>query len=451
MNPIDDPFDTTPPGVDLDTERAVLGGMITAPAVIDIVDGMLTAADFSSERHAALYDVLTTMRATGHTIDPFTLADWLSRQGNLERIGGRPEIFKLAGVAGTSLNTERYAEIVHDNAVRRRVYQAGATIRQLAREGFGEIDDLLDGAAQALGGASAGAAGSMDADLIGSDADTLFAEIDHARTHGPEQGTPTGFIDLDNMTGGFHPGQMIIIAARPAVGKSTLALDIARAVTREGRRALFFSLEMSRREVQQRWLSAEARVGLHHIRTGAITDESRAKLDTVRAQLAKVPLAIDATPGRTVAQIRAISRREAAAGGLGLVVVDYLQLIEPASAGSGRRPENRQVEVSTMSRSLKLLAKELGVPVIVVCQLNRGPEQRTDKRPTKADLRESGSLEQDADIVLLLHREDAYDPHSARAGETDLIIDKNRSGPVGTVTVASQLHYARFVDMAGGF
>ena len=257
-------------------------------------------------------------------------------------------------------------------------------------------------------------------------------------------GVPTGFQDLDALTNGLHTGQMVIIAARPAVGKSTLALDLARAAAvKHGLTAAFFSLEMSRNEITMRLLSAEARVALHAMRSGTMNDDDWTRLARRMSEVSEAPLFIDDSPNMSMMEIRAKCRRLKQQHDLRLVVIDYLQLMT-----SGKRVESRQVEVSEFSRSLKLLAKELGVPVVALSQLNRGPEQRTDKKPMVSDLRESGSIEQDADVVILLHREDAYEKESPRAGEADLIVAKHRNGPTATITVAFQGHYSRFVDMA---
>jgi replicative DNA helicase len=237
---------------------------------------------------------------------------------------------------------------------------------------------------------------------------------------------------------------MVVIAARPAIGKSTLALDLARAAAVKHRMAaVLFSLEMSRNEITMRLLSAEARVPLHAMRTGQMGEEDWTRLARRMSEVVDAPLFIDDSPNMSMMEIRSKCRRLKQRHDLRMVIVDYLQLMS-----SPRRVENRQQEVSEMSRSLKLLAKEIDVPVVAISQLNRGPEQRNDKRPLLSDLRESGSIEQDSDVVILLHREDAYERESPRAGEADLIVAKHRNGPTTTVTVAFQGHYSRFVDMA---
>jgi replicative DNA helicase len=257
-------------------------------------------------------------------------------------------------------------------------------------------------------------------------------------------GVPTGFAELDNVTNGLHPGQMIVIAARPAIGKSTVGLDLARSASiKHGLTSAIFSLEMSRNEIAMRLLSAEASIALNHLRSGTMSDADWQKLARKMSAVSEAPLFIDDSPNMTMMEIRAKCRRLKQRHDLRLVVIDYLQLMS-----SGKKVESRQQEVSEFSRSLKLLAKELEVPVVAISQLNRGAEQRTDKKPMMSDLRESGSIEQDADMVLLLHREDAYERESPRAGEADFILAKHRNGPTANITVAFQGHYSRFVDMA---
>jgi replicative DNA helicase len=279
--------------------------------------------------------------------------------------------------------------------------------------------------------------------------ETAIDEIEAAKGRGGLMtGIPTGFAELDELTNGLHPGQLIIVAARPALGKSTLALDFARACSiKHNLPSVIFSLEMGRNEIAMRLLSAEARVALHHMRSGSMTDEDWTRLARQMPAVTEAPLYIDDSPNLSMMEIRAKCRRLKQRNDLQMIVIDYLQLMQ---TGGSRRPESRQQEVSEMSRNLKLLAKELEVPVIALSQLNRGPEQRTDKKPMVSDLRESGSIEQDADMVILLHREDAYEKESPRAGEADLIVAKHRNGPTATITVAFQGHYSRFVDMANG-
>jgi replicative DNA helicase len=272
---------------------------------------------------------------------------------------------------------------------------------------------------------------------------TALDQIEKLQSGELAEGIKTGFKDLDALTNGFHPGNMIVIAARPAVGKSTLGLDIARhASITNGDCSVIFSLEMSRSEITMRMLSAEARVALNNIRSGALSDEEWSRLARRMGEINEAPLFIDDSPNLSMMEIRAKARRLKQRHDLKLVVIDYLQLMT-----SGKRVENRQQEVSEFSRQLKLLAKELNVPVVAISQLNRSPEQRSDKKPLLSDLRESGSIEQDADLVILLHRDDLYDSQN-RSGEADLIVAKHRNGPTKTITVASLLHFAKFGDIA---
>lgn len=270
-------------------------------------------------------------------------------------------------------------------------------------------------------------------------------EIDAiASNGGVARGVPTGFTELDEVTNGLHAGQMIIVAARPGVGKSTLGLDFLRSCSIKHRMAsVIFSLEMSKSEIVMRLLSAEAKIKLADMRSGRMSDEDWTRLARRMSEISEAPLYIDDSPNLTMMEIRAKARRLRQKSDLRLVVVDYLQLMS-----SGKKVESRQLEVSEFSRHLKLLAKELEVPVVAISQLNRGPEQRTDKKPMLSDLRESGSLEQDADMVILLNRPDAFERDDPRGGEADFILAKHRNGPTKTVTVAHQLHLSRFTNMA---
>ena len=269
-------------------------------------------------------------------------------------------------------------------------------------------------------------------------------EIESAQNRGGDMtGIATGFTDLDSYTHGLHPGQLIIVAARPAVGKSTFALDIARhAAVKQKKATIFFSLEMGRAEIAMRMLSAESSIYLQSMRKGTVTEADWAKLASVRGSINDAPLFIDDSPNMSLVEIRAKCRRLAQQVDLKMVVIDYIQLMS-----SGKKVESRQQEVSEFSRALKLLAKELGIPVVALSQLNRQAEQSKDKRPEISHLRESGSLEQDADVVVLLHREGIYERDHPRAGEADIILAKQRNGPTGTVVVAFHGQYSRFVNM----
>jgi replicative DNA helicase len=373
-----------------------------------------------------------------------TVAAELGRIGELSRIGGANYLHTLVSMVPTAANANYYGRIVREQAILRRLVEAGTRIVSMGYGGQGDVDEMVDRAQAEVYDVTDRRTAEDYVPLRDIMGDTLN-EIEAISNRGGEMvGVPTGFTDLDALTNGLHPGQLIILAARPAIGKSTLGVDIARTASiKHGLTSVIFSLEMSRNEIVMRLLSAEAQVPLHHMRAGTMSDADWAKLAGKMGVVSEAPLFIDDSPNMTLMEIRAKCRRLKQRHDLRLVVVDYLQLMT-----SGKKVESRQQEVSEFSRSLKLLAKELEVPVIAISQLNRGPEQRTDKRPMLSDLRESGSLEQDADMVVLLHREDAYERESPRAGEADFIVAKHRNGPTATVTVAFQGHYSRFVDMA---
>jgi replicative DNA helicase len=438
-------FERVPPH-DRAAEQSVLGAMqLSKSAIGDAVDSLRSPADFYFANHQTIYRTILDLYGRNEPADPITLGRELAKTGDLERIGGAPYLHHLVQQVPSALAAEHYAGIVRDLAEFRDIGTAGVQITELGYQAQGDIDQAKESAAAALDSALAGREESHGA-FIGDALEEHLDALEARRNGGDIRGVPTGFSDLDQLTDGLHPGQMVIVAGRPAMGKSTLALDFARAASIEhGRQTMFFSLEMSREELNDRVLSAEARVGLHHLRSGNVTDDDWTRIARRISDVSAAPLFIDDTHGQTLASIKAKCRRHQQRHGLDLVVIDYLQLL---GTGTSRRHDNRQQEVSELSRGIKLLAKELNVPVVILAQLNRGLEQRQDKKPVLSDLRESGSLEQDADVVILVHREDAYERESPRAGEADLIVAKHRNGPLATITVAAQLHYSRFVDMA---
>ncbi|MFC4554765.1 replicative DNA helicase [Georgenia faecalis] len=437
-------YDRTPPQ-DIAAEQSVLGGMLLSKdAIADVVE-VLRGQDFYRPAHEMVYDAILDLYGRGEPADAVTVSAELTKRGEIGRIGGAPYLHTLISSVPTAANAGYYARIVREQAVLRRLVEAGTRIAQLgyATDG-GDVDELVN-SAQAEVYAVTERRTSEDYVPLRDTINLTMEEIEKASNRGVGMvGVPTGFADLDTLTNGLHPGQMIIVAARPAIGKSTLALDICRSASiKHDLTSVIFSLEMSRTEITMRLLSAEAKVPLQNMRKGTMRDEDWTRVATAMSKVSEAPMFIDDSPNMSLMEIRAKCRRLKQRHDLKLVVVDYLQLMS-----SGKRVESRQQEVSEFSRALKLLAKELEVPVIAVAQLNRGPEQRTDKKPMMSDLRESGSLEQDADMVILLHREDAYERESPRAGEADLIVAKHRNGPTDTVVVAFQGHYARFIDMA---
>jgi replicative DNA helicase len=438
-------FERTPPH-DLAAEQCVLGGMLMSKDAISDVMEVIRPADHYRPAHQLVHEAILELYGRGEPADPVTVSDLLAKRGELARVGGGAYLHTLMASVPTAANAGYYARIVRERAILRRLVEVGTRIVQLGYAGDGDADELVDRAQAEIYGVTERRV-SEDFLPLSEIMPGALDEIEAIGSRGGVMtGVPTGFADLDALTNGLHPGQMIVIAARPAVGKSTLALDLARAAAVKHRMAtVIFSLEMNRNELTMRLLSAEARVQLHAMRTGQMGEEDWTRLARRMSEVADAPLFIDDSPNMSMVEIRAKCRRLKQRHDLRMVIVDYLQLMS-----SPRRVENRQQEVSDMSRSLKLLAKEIDVPVVAISQLNRGPEQRNDKRPLLSDLRESGSIEQDSDVVILLHREDAYERESPRAGEADLIVAKHRNGPTTTVTVAFQGHYSRFVDMAPG-
>lgn len=443
----DEQFDRQPPQ-DVSAEQSVLGGMLLSKdAIADVVE-VLRAGDFYRPAHQAVYDCALDLYGRGEPADPITVSAELERRGELGRVGGASYLHTLIATVPTAANAGYYAEIVAERAVLRRLVEAGTRIVQLGYHGAegAEVDEVVDRAQAAVYEVTER---RMSEDYIALEEllQPTMDEIDAIASRGGQSaGVPTGFIDLDAVTNGLHPGQMCVVAARPGLGKSTLGLDFARSCSvTHGMTSVIFSLEMSRTEITMRLLSAEARIRLADMRSGRMSDDDWTRLARRMGEISEAPLFIDDSPNMTMMEIRAKARRLKQRNDLRLIVVDYLQLMS-----SGKRVESRQQEVSEFSRQLKLLAKELEVPLVAISQLNRGPEQRTDKKPMLADLRESGAIEQDSDMVILLHRPDAFERDDPRAGEADLILAKHRNGPTTTVTVAHQLHYSRFYDMAQG-
>ena len=431
------------PPQDVPAEQSVLGAMLLSKdAIADVVE-VLRGTDFYRPAHEMVFDAVLDLYGKGDPADAVTVSAELTKRGEISRVGGATYIHTLISMVPTAANASYYAGIVRERAILRRLVEAGTKIVQMGYAGDGNAEEVVDRAQAEVYGVT-DKRSSEDYQPLSAIMEGALDEIEAIGSRGGALiGTPTGFADLDELTNGLHGGQMIIIAARPAVGKSTLALDFARAASIKSQlTTAFFSLEMGRNEITMRLLSAEARVPLHHMRTGTMTDDDWNRLARRMGEVSEAPLFIDDSPNMTMMEIRAKCRRLKQRHDLRLVIVDYLQLMQ-----SGKKVESRQQEVSEFSRSMKLLAKELDVPVIALSQLNRGPEQRTDKKPMMSDLRESGSLEQDADMVMLLHREDLYEKESPRAGEADIIIAKHRNGPTATITVAFQGHYSRFVDM----
>ena len=392
--PRDGGFDRTPPH-DVAAEQCVLGGMLLSKDAISDVMETIRPDDHYRPAHQIVHEAILELYGRGEPADPVTVSDLLNKRGELTRIGGPTYLHTLIASVPTAANAGYYARIVRERAILRRLVEVGTRIVQLGYSGDGEADELVDRAQAEVYGVTERRV-SEDYLSLSEIMPGALDEIEAIGSRGGGMaGVPTGFADLDALTNGLHPGQMIVIAARPAVGKSTLALDLARAATiKHSMPTVIFSLEMSRNEITMRLLSAESRVPLHSMRTGQMGEEDWTRLARRMSEVVDAPLFIDDSPNMSMMEIRAKCRRLKQRQDLKLVIVDYLQLMS-----SPKRTENRQQEVSEMSRSLKLLAKEIDVPVIAISQLNRGPEQRTDKRPLLSDLRESGCLTADTRIL----------------------------------------------------
>ncbi|MDH4397855.1 MAG: replicative helicase [Actinomycetota bacterium] len=427
----------------LDAEQSTLGGMLLSQEAVAEVFETVSGVDFYAPKHELIFNAVLSLFGKGEPTDVIAVTDELNKQGNLVKAGGADYLHSLTGYVPTAANAGYYAKIVADKAILRRLIEAGTRIAQAGYESQGEVEDLVNQAQAEIYKVSSQSS-REDYVPLSDSLEAAIHEIEGAQKRGGElTGVPTGFTDLDAYTHGLHPGQLVIVAARPAVGKSTFALDLARnASVKHNQATIFFSLEMGRAEIAMRLMSAESSIYLQSMRKGTVTDADWTRLAAVRGRINDAPLYIDDSPNMSLVEIRAKCRRLAQQVDLKLVVIDYIQLMS-----SGKKVESRQQEVSEFSRALKLLAKELGLPVVALSQLNRQAEQAKDKKPELSHLRESGSLEQDADVVVLLHREGIYEKDHPRAGEADLILAKQRNGPTGTVVVAFHGQYSRFVNM----
>ncbi len=438
----DDVFGGVPP-YDETAEMAVLGGMLMSNDVIAEVSEIVDVHDFYIPKHQTIYSAIVERFAAGDQVDPVLVADTLRVKQELDKVDGADYLASLVHSVPAAINAIHYAEIVHRDAMLRDVIQTGIRITQM---GFNaesaDAEQVVNLAQNSVYQLSDGHVRQDYQAIDEAVADTLnHIEDIQAGTLTP--GVPTGFHDIDDVTNGLQPGQMVVVAGRPGMGKSTLGIDFARsAALHHNLPTAVFSLEMSKLELSQRIIAAETGIPLKALRDAEnINEDEWRKLNAFQDRISQAPLYLDDSPNMSMMEIRSKCRRLSRQG-LRLVVIDYLQLMS-----SGKRVESRQQEVSEFSRSLKLLAKELEVPVVALSQLNRGAEARADRTPMISDLRESGSIEQDADVVMLVHRPDAYDSED-RPGEADIIMAKHRNGPTAVFTLAFQGHLSRFVDMA---
>ncbi|KIS03405.1 replicative DNA helicase [Paucilactobacillus wasatchensis] len=448
--------DQTPPQ-NIEAEKAVLGAaFLSGDALVEAME-YVTPEDFYRRAHQIIFQKMVDLNDQDKPIDALTMREQLDKTNQLEDIGGFSYIVELAEAVPTAANVVYYAKIVQEKAVLRKLIQTATNIVTQSYSGEEEVPDLLDEAERSI----LSVAETRNQDGFKEIKDVLkeaFEEIDRlSQNDSVVTGLSTGYPQLDKMTTGLHQDELVILAARPAVGKTAFALNIAQNVgTQTDKTVAIFSLEMSAQSLVNRMLCAEGSIDANHLRTGQLSEEEWRNLVVAMGSLSKTSIYIDDTAGIKIAEIRAKCRRLAKEqGNLGLIVIDYLQLIE------GTNRENRQQEVSDISRQLKKLAKELNVPVIALSQLSRGVEQRQDKRPVLSDIRESGSIEQDADIVGFLYREDYYDrdnddedsqedprDNDENVGEVEVIIEKNRSGPRGTVKLLFVKSYNKFSSIA---
>ncbi|HGC7412254.1 TPA: replicative DNA helicase [Streptococcus agalactiae] len=435
---------------DLLAEQAVLGSIFISPEKLIMVREFISPDDFYKYSHKVIFRAMITLADRNDAIDAATVRNILDDQGDLQNIGGLGYIVELVNSVPTSANAEFYAKIVSEKAMLRDIISKLTDIVNMAYEG-NDSDEIIATAEKALVDINEHSNRSGFRKI----SDVLKVNYENLELRSQQTsdvtGLPTGFRDLDRITTGLHPDQLIILAARPAVGKTAFVLNIAQNVgTKQNRPVAIFSLEMGAESLVDRMLAAEGMVDSHSLRTGQLTDQDWNNVTIAQGALADAPIYIDDTPGIKITEIRARSRKlsQEVDDGLGLIVIDYLQLI------SGTRPENRQQEVSEISRQLKILAKELKVPVIALSQLSRGVEQRQDKRPVLSDIRESGSIEQDADIVAFLYRDDYYRREGEEAEEivedntVEVILEKNRAGARGTVKLMFQKEYNKFSSIA---
>jgi len=436
------------PPQDLDAEEAVLGAMmINDQAVLTASEIITDPGEFYREAHGTVYRAILALLARSEPIDGVTVSDELERMGALEQVGGRGFIFGLSSSVTVAANVKSHAQIVRDLSLLRRVAAAGLEIAELGYGRQGDVREILDRAESAIFDVAQSRTTSdivPIGGLLGDEVERISAAAEHRGL----TGASSGLRDLDKITSGFQASNLIILAARPAMGKTSLALGIARHLGVEAKiPVVIFSLEMSRNEIAQRFISSEARVDSTRMRRGDLRDEDWVRVQDACNRLTSAPIYVDDTAGINLMEIRSKARRlKMKEPNLGLVLVDYLQLMFANDTA-----DSRVQEISQISRSLKVLARELNIPVLALSQLSRAVESRTDKRPLLSDLRESGSIEQDADVVMFIYRDDYYNKEtSEKPGIAELIVAKHRNGAVGAVDLAFMPHFTTFSDLARG-
>jgi replicative DNA helicase len=433
------------PPQNLDAEESVLGAMMLSPGAIGAVSEILDAADFYRDSHSKIYRAALALYARGEPVDAITLVDELEQRGELEGVGGRSRVHELAALVPASANAGHYARIVREMATLRGLISAGTEVSRLGWERPGEAQDLVDRAEQIVFELSQSRV-STEFSHIEALLKESFERITQLYEAGEEiTGVPSGFRDIDRLTSGFQAGNLVIVAARPSMGKSALGLCMAANIAiRHQLPVALFTLEMSKAEVTQRLMCSEAKVESQRLRSGKLAPDDWPRLTAACDKLAKAPIYVDDTGSITMMEIRSKARRlKSKEPTLGLIVVDYLQLMT-----SGSNVESRVQEVSQISRNLKVLARDLEVPILAMSQLSRAVEQRHDKRPILSDLRESGSIEQDADLVAFIYRDEYYNDDSPDQGLAEVILAKHRNGPTGNEKLSFLKRYAKFADLA---
>jgi replicative DNA helicase len=433
------------PPQNLEAEESVLGAMLLSPGAIAAVGEIVSAGDFYRESHGIIYRTAISLYSRGEPVDWVTVVDELEKRGELEAAGGKARVAELAVSVPATANAAHYARIVREMALLRGLINVGGHVASLGWERPGDTEDLLDRAEQAIFQLSQTRVTSefSHIELLLKES---FERITALYEAGSEvTGVPAGFRDLDRLTSGFQPGNLIVIAARPSMGKSALGLCIAANLgVRHETPVALFTLEMSKSEVTQRLMCSEAKVESQRLRTGKLAVDDWPRLTAACDKLAKAPIYVDDTGSITMMEIRSKARRlKSREPNLGLIVVDYMQLMT-----SGATAENRVQEVSQISRSLKQLARDLDVPILALSQLSRAVEQRHDKRPILSDLRESGSIEQDADLVVFIYRDEYYNDESDQQGIAEVILAKHRNGPTDGIKLSFLKRYAKFADLA---
>jgi replicative DNA helicase len=438
----------------VEAEQSVLGGLLLEATALDKITDLLTAADFYRQEHRLIFRQIVRLSEQAKPVDVITVAEALEIAGELDKVGGLPYLGGLAQNVPSAANIRRYGEIVRERSIMRKLAEVGSDIASSAYNPTGrDAAQLLDEAeSKVFEIAEAGSKGKQGflpmpplLTQVVERIETLYARDNTSDV----TGIATGFTDLDRKTSGLHPGDLVIIAGRPSMGKTALAINIAENVAMDSNLPVaIFSMEMGATQLVMRMIGSVGKLNQQDLRTGKLQDDDWGRLTQALGKLNDAPIYIDESAALSSLDLRARSRRlHRQNNGLGLIVVDYLQLM---SSNVGKASENRATEISEISRSLKALAKELQVPVIALSQLNRSLEQRTDKRPVMSDLRESGAIEQDADLILFIYRDEVYNSDSPSQGKAEIIIGKQRNGPIGKVELAFRGEYTRFDNLASG-